>query len=43
MKRLLSLLLMLVLVGVLTGCGGDRDKGINKDRDKPRETPAASK
>jgi hypothetical protein len=43
MKRWLCVLLAVLLAGSLPGCGGDRDKGINKDRDKPREAPAEGK
>jgi hypothetical protein len=43
MKRFLCVLLALVLAGTLSGCGGDRHKGINKDRDKPREAPPEGK
>ena len=33
-----------ILVGVLSlGCGGDRDKGINKDLDRPRSTEKTGK
>jgi hypothetical protein len=31
---------VVLLVGTL-GCGSDRDKGVNKDKDKPK--PAATK
>jgi hypothetical protein len=43
MKRLLCLVLAVVLAAVLPGCGSDREKGINKDKDKPREAPAEGK
>ncbi len=43
MKRWLCILLAVVLAAVLPGCGGERDKGINKDRDKPRQAPAEGK
>jgi hypothetical protein len=43
MRRVLPLLCVALLAGLLSGCGGDRDKGINKDRDKPREGPAEGK
>jgi hypothetical protein len=36
MRRLLFLLLTLVAVGSLAGCGGDKDKGIYRDQDRPR-------
>jgi hypothetical protein len=41
MKRLLNILVVLLLAGVTGGCGGERDKGINKDKDLPREGPTA--
>jgi predicted small secreted protein len=44
MKRLLYVLLVLVLAVPLSGCGGEKDKGIHKDnKDRPREAPAESK
>jgi hypothetical protein len=43
MQRLLCVLLALVLVGPLSGCGGEKDKGINKDKDKPRQAPVEGK
>jgi hypothetical protein len=33
---LLSLLLAAVVALALAGCGNDKEKGINKDRDMPR-------
>jgi hypothetical protein len=39
MKRLTSFLLALLLPVLILGCSGDKDKGINKDRDKPRPGP----
>lgn len=33
-QRLLACWLSLALLAV-AGCGGDRDKGINKDKDRP--------
>jgi hypothetical protein len=36
MKRILAVLLAGALACALAGCGSDKDKGINKDRDKPR-------
>jgi len=42
MKKAISYLaLALVMAGLCLGCRGDRDKGINKDKDKPK--PAATK
>jgi hypothetical protein len=29
-------LLLLVLLAGMLGCSGDRDKGINKDKDRPK-------
>jgi hypothetical protein len=43
MKRLLCVLLALILAAPLSGCGGDKDKGINKDKDKPRQAPPEGK
>jgi hypothetical protein len=31
-----KLLLGLLITGLLSGCGGDRDRGINRDADRPR-------
>jgi hypothetical protein len=36
MKRWLTILLAIVLAGGVAGCGGDKDKGANKDKDLPR-------
>ena len=36
MKRFARLLLILCLGGLLAGCGNEKEKGINKDRDLPR-------
>jgi hypothetical protein len=36
MRRVLTALLAVLLALPAAGCGGERDKGINKDRDKPR-------
>ncbi len=37
MKKLLAMLLLaLVLVGTLSGCGNDADRGKNRDADKPQ-------
>ena len=36
MKAFVSLLLAALLAVSLAGCGNDKEKGINKDRDMPR-------
>jgi hypothetical protein len=36
MKKLLVLLLTALLASALAGCGGEKDKGKNKDLDKPQ-------
>jgi hypothetical protein len=36
MRRLLVALLALLAAGTVTGCGGDRDKGVYRDQDRPR-------
>jgi predicted small lipoprotein YifL len=36
MKRLTFVLLAALLAVSLAGCGNDKEKGINKDRDMPR-------
>jgi hypothetical protein len=36
MKRFFCLLLCAFLTASLCGCGGDKERGINKDKDKPR-------
>ena len=36
MKKLVSVLLAALLALSLAGCGNDKEKGINKDRDMPR-------
>jgi hypothetical protein len=36
MRGILLALLGLLIIGLATGCSGERDRGINKDRDKPR-------
>jgi len=41
MKRILSLIMLLVLVAA-TGCGGDKERGMNRPdqkRDLPRAAP----
>jgi hypothetical protein len=42
MRKLLITMLGLVLLVASAGCGSERDRGINKDRDKPR-TPSSEK
>jgi hypothetical protein len=42
MRSLLIVLVGLVFLGAAAGCTGERDRGINKDRDKPR-TPTSEK
>jgi hypothetical protein len=39
MKRILSVLLVLLLATALPGCTGDKDKGQYKDKDLPRQGP----
>jgi hypothetical protein len=41
LDMLRRLLLVLLLTAFLTGCGGDRDRNINRDADRPRsgDTP----
>ena len=36
MKRFLCILLCACLAVGLCGCGGDKERGTNKDKDKPR-------
>jgi hypothetical protein len=36
MRRSLLALLVVLIVLPLVGCNSERDRGINKDRDKPR-------
>jgi hypothetical protein len=36
MKRLVSVLLAALLALSLAGCGGDKEKDVNKDLDMPR-------
>jgi hypothetical protein len=36
MKRFCALLLVAVALIGQAGCGGNKDKGINKDKDKPK-------
>jgi hypothetical protein len=42
MKRLVSLVLSAVVLAAL-GCGSEKDKNVNKDRDKPKATDAKQK
>ena len=43
MRRLLCLLLAFVVSFAAIGCGGDRDRGKNKDNQiKPREAPTSA-
>jgi hypothetical protein len=35
------LVAVILLAGLLTGCGGARDKGKNQDFDRPRGGPTA--
>jgi hypothetical protein len=41
MKRLIGVLLAALVVVTIPGCGSERDKGINKGKDFPREGPTA--
>jgi hypothetical protein len=36
MRKLLFVLVTLFGLGTIAGCGGDREKGIYKDQDRPR-------
>jgi uncharacterized lipoprotein len=36
MKRFVSVLLAALVALSLAGCGNDKEKGVNKDRDMPR-------
>ena len=38
MRNLWYLLLALLVVGTISGCGGSGDKGKYKDQDRPRST-----
>jgi hypothetical protein len=39
-KRWVTLLLAaVILAGLGSGCGGDRDKDINRDKDRPKAAP----
>ncbi len=35
-KRLVALVLAVLVAALVPGCGGDKDKGINKERDRPK-------
>ena len=37
------LLVLLSLTGMLVGCGGDSNKGVNRDRDRPRSASEKDK
>ena len=36
MRRLLAILTALLVLGLAAGCGNDKEKGMNRDKDKPR-------
>jgi hypothetical protein len=36
LKKLSVIVLAVLLASFSAGCGGDKDKGINKNKDKPR-------
>ena len=36
MRHLLCVLMALAMTVAATGCGGEADKGINKDKDRPK-------
>ena len=36
MKRIVTFLLLVVFALVFAGCGSDKDRGVNKDKDKPK-------
>jgi len=38
MRRLLALLLLVAFTCSLVGCSGDKNKGSNRDKDRPRQT-----
>ena len=42
MKRLYSLLLLAGLAVLAQGCAGEKDKGINSNRDKPKAAKVRS-
>ncbi len=39
MKTLLYVLMATFVLTLVSGCGGDRDKGMNRHRDMPRAAP----
>lgn len=39
MKRIAYLLLMVLPLALLSGCGGDKDRGMNRHKDLPRAAP----
>ena len=39
MKTFFSVLLMMLLLALVSGCGSDKDKGMNRHKDLPRATP----
>ena len=39
MKTFLYMLITVFVVTLVSGCGGDKDKGINRHRDMPRAAP----
>ena len=42
MRRLLAVLLLVALSTFLVGCGNDADRGVNKDKDRPKATDKPS-
>jgi hypothetical protein len=42
MKRIAYLLLMVLPLALLSGCGGDKDRGMNRHKDLPRAAPTES-
>jgi hypothetical protein len=43
MRRVTAVVLAAVLAALAAGCGGERDRGVNRDRDRPRAGPPAEK
>jgi hypothetical protein len=39
MKRLTYVLLMVLPLALLSGCNGDKDRGVNRHKDLPRASP----